>query len=166
MTGKLHMSLGIYVGLSGALFLMPNIPSKAIFITGSTLGSLLPDIDIPSSTISKAVPILPKFIHSCFGHRGITHSPFCLLAIFLLLQKIDFWDWSHLLFMGIFVGYMMHLIQDFFTKGGIPLFFPITKKKYSFGFFKSGSKIDALITKGIGVIWTIFLISFRCCGNI
>lgn len=53
MTGKLHMSLGIYTGAIGGLFLIPGLPSKVIFMTGSIFGSLVPDIDIPTSTIGK-----------------------------------------------------------------------------------------------------------------
>lgn len=82
MTGKLHMSLGIYAGAIGGLFLIPGLPSKVIFMTGSIFGSLAPDIDIPTSTIGKRIPFIPKLINSCFGHRGITHSPFCVLLLF------------------------------------------------------------------------------------
>ena len=166
MTGKLHMSLGAYVGLTGGLFLMPDIRSKMIFMAGSIMGVLMPDIDTPTSTISKTAPLLPKVIHSCFGHRGFTHSPFCVFLLFLLFRTVDFGNWIYSFFMGFLIGYGMHLIQDFFTKGGIPLLFPFIKKKYSIGFLKSGSKFDTWIVKGISVIWTVLLITFCCRGSI
>lgn len=166
MTGKLHMSLGIYAGAIGGLFLIPGLPSKVIFMTGSIFGSLVPDIDIPTSTIGKRIPFIPKLINSCFGHRGITHSPFCVLLLFFVFHRMNFRIWIQPFLTGILIGYVMYLIQDFFTKGGIPLFFPFIRKKYSVGLFKSGSKFDSLITKAISIIWTIFLISFQCYGNL
>ncbi|MCA9748787.1 MAG: metal-dependent hydrolase, partial [Romboutsia sp.] len=38
------------------------------------------------------------------------------------------------------IGYASHLfLGDLFTKSGIPLFYPISNKKYSLGYFRVGS---------------------------
>jgi inner membrane protein len=38
------------------------------------------------------------------------------------------------------VGYGSHLfLGDLFTKSGIPLFYPISSKKYSLGYFRVGT---------------------------
>lgn len=169
MNGKLHMKLGAFIGISGGIAICRQIDLQQIpfyvattsaFFMGSTLGSLAPDIDTPTSTISRRIPLLPSIINKTFGHRGFLHSPFFVFLLFLLFYFVELRNFPNYFFMGILTGYSAHLIQDSFTKDGIPFLFPLTKRKYPLGFFKSGSKIDGWITKGLGTIWLIFLISF------
>lgn len=169
MNGKLHMKLGAFIGVSGGIAICTQIDQRSVpfyvvtasaFAAGAVIGSLAPDIDTPTSTISKWIPLLPSIVNKIFGHRGFIHSPFCILLLFLLFYLVKPARFLSLFFIGILTGYSMHLIQDSFTKGGIPWFYPFVHRKYPFGFFKSGSKIDALITDGLCVIWTLLLISF------
>ena len=58
-------------------------------------------------------------------HRSFSHSIFAIIVIYFLLKQI---------------GYASHLfLGDLFTKSGIPLFYPISNKKYSLGYFRVGS---------------------------
>mgnify|MGYP005752421269 CR=1 FL=1 len=104
MTGKTHKLGG---AIAGVLLLKlqreGSIEIASVVITGSILGSLLPDIDHPKSCISRrlwfiAWPIeimrwvvkqltaaLPgkerKRINSIMGHRGITHSLLACISV-------------------------------------------------------------------------------------
>ena len=70
-------------------------------------------------------------------HRSFSHSIF---AIYFLLKQIEIiYNISNLSFFGT-IGYASHLfLGDLFTKSGIPLFYPISNKKYSLGYFRVGS---------------------------
>ena len=157
MNGKLHLSLGTFVGIAGAILIENDLNMAVPFAIGTMIGSLFPDIDQPSSTISKPIPIIPKLLNKVFGHRGFIHSPLFVFLLYILLSRYDSNIMIHKLVIGFTLGMIIHLVQDFFTKGGIPLFFPFTRQKISFGFFKSGSKADPIITFILGLIWIIVI---------
>lgn len=73
-------------------------------------------------------------------HRSFSHSIFALIVIYFLLKQIEIiYNISDLSFFGT-IGYASHLfLGDLFTKSGIPLFYPISNKKYSLGGFRVGS---------------------------
>ena len=155
MTGKQHLSLGTYIGISGGILLGAGVANGIGFSIGSMLGSLIPDIDSPSSMLSKRVPFIPKIINKLFGHRGITHAPllYLLLGFALYVKKPDGLLFYFLL--GLLIGCAAHLVQDMLTKGGIPLFYPFHREKINFGFLKSGSKADPYITVVLAILWII-----------
>ena len=95
-----------------------------IAVGGVLIGSLLPDIDHPQSYIGRKVWVLAKGINIIFGHRGIVHSllPVLLLAIASsMLDSLFLWC--------ITLGFLLHLIEDGFSKGGLGWFQPLKKKK-------------------------------------
>ena len=73
-------------------------------------------------------------------HRSFSHSIFAIIVIYFLLKQIEIiYNFSNLSFFGT-IGYASHLfLGDLFTKSGIPLFYPISNKKYSLGYFRVGS---------------------------
>ena len=73
-------------------------------------------------------------------HRSFSHSIFAAIVIYFLLKQIEIiYNISNLSFFGT-IGYTSHLLLgDLFTKSGIPLFYPISDKKYSLGYFRVGS---------------------------
>lgn len=73
-------------------------------------------------------------------HRSFSHSIFASIIIYFLLKQIEIiYNISNLSFFGT-IGYTSHLLLgDLFTKSGIPLFYPISNKKYSLGYFRVGS---------------------------
>lgn len=46
---------------------------------------------------------------------------------------------------GVFIGELSHLFLDYLTKGGIPLFYPFSKRKFSLNLTVTGSKLETLI---------------------
>lgn len=73
-------------------------------------------------------------------HRSFSHSIFAIIVIFFLLKQIELiYNISNLAFFGT-ISYASHIfLGDLFTKSGIPLFYPLSDKKFSLGFFKVGS---------------------------
>ena len=73
-------------------------------------------------------------------HRSFSHCIFAIIVIYFLLKQIEIiYNISNLSFFGT-IGYASHLfLGDLFTKSGIPLFYPISNKKYSLGYFRVGS---------------------------
>lgn len=153
MVKKTHVQGGLIVSLltnpiiSGSLPSETNILYKVIltgiYIGGSCAGSLLPDIDMKSSYISKKVPILHKLYGKRFKHRGFTHSLLALFIMFLwsnLISTLVEGEFGITLFVqGVFIGCVSHVVLDLFTKEGVSLFSPLGNT-VSIANFKTSSK--------------------------
>lgn len=128
-----------------------NIPlTSSIALTGLILGSVLPDIDESRSWIGRRAPIISSTIKVLFGHRSITHS-----GIMLALLIAAMFHFSHEFLVGLFLGATLHIIADFFSVGGIPLFYPFSKKRSQVGLYRTGSWSEVAIFIG-GTSWIIY----------
>ncbi|MCE2571658.1 metal-dependent hydrolase [Motilimonas eburnea] len=91
------------------------------------VGSLLPDIDHPSSRAGKFVPFISYPVSAFFGHRGVTHS---LIAVVACVYGL-FWASGDLPLWGLYLvwGYMSHLLGDYvFGTSGLPLTWPAKRR--------------------------------------
>nr|WP_263345639.1 metal-dependent hydrolase [Paraclostridium sp. AKS81] len=79
-------------------------------------------------------------------HRKLSHSILAILIISFLLKQIELLtNISNLCFFGT-IGYASHLfLGDLFTKSGIPLFYPISEKKFSLGFLRVGGRLSNIL---------------------
>jgi len=169
MNGKTHKIGGVCAGIIATSMLIEapysfdKILIGGVLIGGSIIGSLMPDIDLPSSTVGKKVKPLSYLIHQIFGHRGITHTPILhiICSIFLLLLGGSLTGIIRLIYlgfvMGLFVGGISHIILDSMTVKGLPLFYPFTKKKYRIANFTTGQ--DEFIVQVITVGVTLLVVS-------
>ncbi len=76
----------IATSLAGAVIMADysDLPLNIAFVTGVTLGSVLPDIDEPKSYIGRRSKGVSVVVKRLFGHRGMMHSILpCLLLILL-----------------------------------------------------------------------------------
>ena len=89
------------------------------------IGALLPDIDLPQSTVGRRVILLSKPINLIFGHRGAFHSVVACVACYGLFSIID-----DVVALAVTFGYVSHLVGDMATKAGTNLIWPITKTRY------------------------------------
>ena len=91
-------------------------------------------------------------------HRKLSHSLIAILIISFLLKQIELLtNISNICFFGT-IGYSSHLfLGDLFTKSGIPLFYPISEKKFSLGFLRVGGSLSNFL-EIIFVIFLVFLI--------
>lgn len=89
-------------------------------------------------------------------HRSFSHSIFATVIIYFLLKQIELiTNIYNLAFLGT-ISYASHIfLGDLFTKSGIPLFYPISDKKFSLGFFKVGSFMSNILE----ILFIILLLS-------
>ncbi|MBS4534309.1 metal-dependent hydrolase [Clostridium sp. D2Q-14] len=183
MKGKTHLVLGIAAGVT--VVLNRETHSLPMMILGTSIGSLMPDIDHPKSKINQKlltqknkaykilfyslvgiillyiytlknneIYLLSGLISILIGvsrHRGFTHS---ILGIFLfmklgneLINRFGYYD----IYLGFLVGYICHLFSDFFTKGGIEVFYPFSEN-FSFPLnIKAGGIVENTIVFIMGL---------------
>ena len=153
------------------------IINKVIFFSMVVLGALLPDIDNAQSTIGHKFGWISKEIQHIAGHRTIFHSLLGLLLgsllalgaeqliIFFLAQRgfifpAEFLEKSHLVFVAVLIGCILHITADGLTEGGVPLLWPNHKR---FGFppnphwrFRTGDWPEYVI------VYSCMLLVFLC----
>ena len=169
MRGNTHVALGLLFALGAKeLLQIPVAPLDGVICV---LGALLPDIDEPSSTISKPgfflFPFIPRLMvniinfwariisratHWIFGHRTITH--WALIPIGLISFAMRF-DSTKLLMLGL--GYSSHLLGDICTVQGIPLLVPLSFKNISIFKIRVGGVVENIFAT---VLWCGLLYYF------
>lgn len=157
LKGTIHLAAGLTVGIYTSVSFVEN-PVYAIgFTWACMLGSILPDIDSPKAMISKCIPIIPIWVNRLFGHRGITHAPAIPLLMYMLIKLFEgqIPEPFVCLIYGFILGYAIHLFQDAFTVGGIPILYPFSKYKLRFSHAKSGSFWNYPATVLIITIWVM-----------
>lgn len=146
MNYKTHINGGILVGLYVSLQ-MTNTPivSTGVLLGGAIVGSIFPDIDHKNSYIGQKTKIVSKAINKFAGHRKLFHAP----LVYLLLYSMSLGMITHKLLLigaqGLFLGILSHLILDSFTIGGLPWFYPLSKKKFSLSNIKTNSKLEDIL---------------------
>ncbi len=148
MMAVTHVVFGLNCWVGYAQLRGLPIHPEAILIAGAS--SLLPDIDHPKSTFGRLVPFLSYPISAVFGHRGITHSFFAILAGIIILMK---YGYQTEYVAAIVVGYLSHLAGDMMTNSGVPLFWPV-KSRIALPLFSTGGAVEWLVR--IGLIALLF----------
>lgn len=127
MRSNTHILLGI---LAGSVY-FHYYPAKGLilqilFSLALIFGVLLPDIDEAHSTIGQRAGWLSKFIQSVFKHRGLFHSVWAILILYLLFAVVlkKYFALNPFILMGFLVGYAAHLLGDAITVNGIKPFYP------------------------------------------
>ena len=142
---KTHLALGIFA----AVFFLPHVNNRYIFVPVVLIASLLPDLDSGFTNYSKG-GILSR-LSFLSGHRGIFHSfTLCLAAAIIFAL---YWPALALPF---FLGYGIHLLADSWTVEGIKPFWP-----YQFvlkGRVRDGGVIEGAVFMVFGILSIIFFI--------
>lgn len=118
MTGKGHLVLA--AGLSTAImFGVHAAPlDAAVFVAGSCIGGLLPDIDSESS-------LLGRHVHLPVPHRTITHSLWPVMLLLVLANVTD--GFIAAMFTAVLFGYFVHLVADAVGRAGICWLWPFQR---------------------------------------
>lgn len=161
MTGKNHLMLGTAIGAS-VIVISQNYTDGAVFMAACMLGSIFPDIDLPDTMIGHTCKPLAIALNRKYGHRGFIHSP-----LNAALLTFIYWGLTYLtvptafrtVALGFLVGFFAHLLQDTFTKKGIPWLYPL-KYKIHFTNISSDSFICFFITLGLIAGWICLLFKF------
>lgn len=143
MNYKTHINGGLLAGLY-ITSQMKNIEILpiAIFLGSSILGSVLPDIDHKSSYIGKRVKPVSSVINKLAGHRKLFHSPIIYWALYIASMSIGTDKLVLNSMFGLFLGIFSHLFLDSLTIGGLPWFYPISKKRFSLARIKTNSQLE------------------------
>ncbi|MBP2299816.1 metal-dependent hydrolase [Azospirillum picis] len=106
------------------------------------VGALAPDIDHPKSTMGQMMRPLSLAVSGIFGHRGITHSVLAIAGCVWLLHEHA--AYSRLL-VPFIVGYLTHLAGDLLTPAGLPLLWPIKRRRnFALPILKTGGFSEQL----------------------
>lgn len=127
MMGRTHAFLGV-----SSLWLLAPFPGAltsqtiASLCTLAALGALLPDLDAAESTIKslrlgniRPFAPLSELAYKTWGHRGLLHSPLCLLLFALMCVPVGLL-WGIWPALALWLGYASHLAGDASTRTGIP----------------------------------------------
>lgn len=108
-----------------------NIPVYTpVMLATVAVGSILADADMETTEMGRKMPWLSKMV----THRGLTHTPvvtaipyiLCLMALTLGASWYILVVTS--LLMGLFIGYVSHVLIDTFNYNGCPIFWPVYQK--------------------------------------
>ena len=169
MVKKTHVQGGFLISLVTnpiVLGIMPNVSSMTykivltvVYIYGAYFGSMLPDIDMKGSYISKMMPMVHKVFGKRFKHRGFTHSLLLLVIMYFAFKILSIMSQGEyaidMFFSGILMGCISHIVLDLFTKEGVVLFYPIPKS-ISLTSLKTNSPKEKKLNKVLEII--IFMV--------
>lgn len=123
MIAPTHVAFGLLTTTGVFSLFSHSLHNNLPAIGATIIGSLLPDIDSPRSSLGRLVPFISVPIERRWGHRTVTH---CLLAVAVLavvLSPLLFFQGT--MYAALLIGYASHLIPaDCATKSGCPLFYP------------------------------------------
>ncbi|WP_207458555.1 metal-dependent hydrolase [Azospirillum sp. SYSU D00513] len=118
-------------------------PFDAIAMGMAVLGALAPDIDHPKSTLGSRLKPVSVPVSWLFGHRGITHSLLAVAAcVWVLAENPAYARWT----IPFVVGYLTHLGGDLLSPGGLPLLYPLKRRRtFSLPIIKTGGFSEQLL---------------------
>lgn len=123
MMGITHTTFGLLCS-AGAFSMVSVSLHKDLPAMGCTIvGSLLPDIDSPKSSLGRLLPFISAPIERRWGHRTVTHCLLALGGLGLLLLPLAFLRPA--CYSALLIGYLSHLLADSATKSGVPLLHPL-----------------------------------------
>lgn len=115
---------------------MASLISGCTLLIATDIGALLPDIDQANSTINQKLPVK---LDRLFTHRGITHSILGFVVFVFVMHwlfnfiysfghfRYPLEHWWYCLWLGLVIGYLLHLIEDSFSQAGIRWGQPFTR---------------------------------------
>lgn len=143
MTAPTHALAGIT--LFKIFSVLTGIPFNAATIAFAALGALTPDIDCPMSWLGRRTLPFSLLLGWFVGHRGVTHSLFLLgsltaVGVFLI-------PFCYLAYVLAFLfGFLSHLVADWLTNSGIPLFWPSEMRFRALWTINTGSLAERCLT--------------------
>lgn len=141
MTGKTHFIGGLAVGFATSYVFNfdTTLVNLGLWYGACGLGGLLPDIDHQHAPISKILFPISWAIRKKWSHRTMTHS---LIFLFLIPLLLLVFTRNLYIIMGIFTGILSHLIMDMLNPTGVPLFYPINKRKFRVAKVRTGGAYE------------------------
>lgn len=165
MTGKTHMLCGTATMLAITITNFSGFQFDgytylpAVGLLSVAAGSYAPDIDLHSSKMGHK----HKFISKHLTHRGITHTLLIPVILFVVMLMVAAAGISVLpeLLLGFNVGWVVHILADLCNKKGVPLLWPISKKKVHVASFLTSSwqeYVFLILWFGVNAFCVFFLL--------
>lgn len=147
MISRTHLTLGLAI----ALFFLPHVAHKVLFIPIILIASILPDIDSMHSRLGHRWYFRP--LQWTLKHRGMIHSfTFCVFVSIILAFFIPSFS------LPFFLGYFGHLLADSFTIEGIRPLWPL--KGEAEGGIRTGGKVEEGIFLGFVFVNIVLFLSW------
>jgi inner membrane protein len=124
MTAPTHIAFGNIFFFTIAKVL--GVPLNAITVSIVSLGSLLPDIDTPTSALGRTIFPLARWIEGRWGHRTITHSFVGLLGFAIICLPLLYWRPPF--YIALLIGIISHPLIDIANTTGVALVWPSEKR--------------------------------------
>ena len=125
------------VSLGAALYFLPHVNSKAIFFIVVLVSSLLPDarqiMSLRRGSLKYANSESPPFLDKIMKNYLTAMIASIFFALFYPIFALPF-----------FVGYSFTLLLNAFSRDGLMLFWPLSRKRVN-GRVATGGTIDATI---------------------
>lgn len=158
MTGTTHFIggltlFGLYCNMQAEI----STTNITIGLILAGVGSLMPDIDLPGSTISQLLLPISKAYNwledkLCkVKHRGLTHSIFpvaILLLIYFLTHNNPYVSYFA-------IGYTSHILLDMMNKGGVPIFYPVSRRRFRIGAIRTGTVGESVVCVVLYVLFVV-----------
>jgi inner membrane protein len=117
------------------------------------LSSIFVDIDLSKSKVGRRTRPISNIINVIFSHRGIIHSAYIPLALFLILYINNYTSVG----IAILIGYIGHLLLDGLTKEGVNLFYPFLEFR---GLVRVGGFTEKIIFLILIILNIIVILKF------
>lgn len=155
VTALTHTLIGVGGYIALATVLPNDLEVNAVTVAVVALGAIFPDIDDPRSWLGRRLWPIAFATSTLTRHRGFTHSLMGSLLVMIIVGAITNVGYSlGLIFL---FGYLSHLIADFFSNSGVPLFWP-SKKRFRFKYaINTGGLMEGLLSLVLGVSLIFFL---------
>lgn len=113
---------------------------------------------ISKADISLIIPILVFSIFPWLKHRNFSHSFLMVFIVYIIMNPIgELFNYSSLGIMAASM-YLLHIVCDMFTKQGVAILYPFSKKMISVGYIKVGGKFSNIIENILVFILFLFTI--------
>lgn len=165
MTGKTHALCGTITMLAvtatnlSGFQLDEHVYLPAVGLLTVAAGSYMPDIDLHRSRMGQR----HKFLSKHLTHRGITHTLFIPVILFIFMLVVAAMDIPVLpeLVLGFNMGWIVHIAADLCNRKGVPLFWPFYKKRVHIATFLTSSwqeYVFIILWLGVNVACAFFLL--------
>ena len=166
MNGGAHKIIGVSTLIALTAACVPSLVISGMTIYPSVgipaayTGAVLADIDLTTSAMGRKHPHITKL----FTHRGFTHTGIVVLGLALVvksmakLQGNPFTSIAQSLVFGLVISYGSHIFADMFNGKGVPLLWPICRRKISI--FDISLKHEMAF---VGMYILLLMIHIYCC---
>ncbi len=156
MRAPTHIVFGIFSATSVFALFSASLHKDLTAVGAVVIGSLLPDIDSPKSTLGRMLPFASTAIERQWGHRTITHGLLMWMVLAVLLLPLCVWRKA--VYGALLIGYLSHLLIDCATKSGVPLFYPHRAVCVIPGNGKYRVKTGSLAEQGVLIVLLLLLL--------